>query len=163
MTDLEPRDKQAIIDPRTGVMFPIEEVKDDLLVEIFTALEQREKQFQEWRRAAEDELVRRHDDLRHGDDWVVAGKQLSVDRGWSRTWDPTELGNVVEDLVERGALTVQDVAGLLTPQDPKVDGRRAAELLDRGREDIAVELRRCFSWKKGRARVKVTPTAQLES
>ena len=162
MSDLEPREKQAIIDPRTGVMFPIEEVKDGLLVEIFTALEQREKQFQEWRRMAEDELVARSED--HGrDEWVVAGKHITVNRGWSRTWDPTELGNVVEDLVERGALTVQDVAGLLTPQDPKVDGRRAAELLDRGREDIAVELRRCFSWKKGRARVKVTPTAQLES
>jgi len=26
-----------------------------------------------------------------------------------------------------------------------------------------MELRRCFTWKQGRARVKVTPTTEIES
>jgi len=156
---LVPHEQQTVVDPRTGVMFPIEEVKDDLLVEIFTELEAREKQYQEWRRMAEDELVRRLPK----DGPVVAGKyQLEVDQGFRRVWDATELQLVVEDLIERGLIRAEDADGLLTEQEPKVDGKKAVDLLNRSEGDALMELRRCFTWKQGRARVKVTPTAHIE-
>ena len=159
---LVPHEQQTVVDPRTGVMFPVEEVKDDLLVEIFTELEHREKQFQEWRRMAEDELVRRHGDA-DGAGFNLPGKSIEVDHAWKRVWDATELQMVVEDLVERGLVRAQDAAGLLTEQEPKVDGKKAVDLLNRSEGDALMELRRCFTWKQGRARVKVTSTARIES
>ena len=155
---LVPHEQQTVVDPRTGVMFPIEEVKDDLLVEIFTELEHREKQYQEWRRMAEDELVRRVD----GPGVEIPGKAVEVNRGFSRVWDATELQLVVEDLMRRGLVRREDAAGLLTEQEPKVDGKKALDLLNRSEGDALMELRRCFTWKSGRARVKVTPTAHIE-
>ena len=156
---LVPHETQTVVDPRTGVMFPVEEVKDDLLVEIFTELEHREKQYQEWRRMAEDELVRRI----KGPGVDIPGKAIEVDRGFSRVWDATELQLVVEDLVARGLICAQDADGLLTEQEPKVDGKKAVDLLNRSEGDALMELRRCFTWKQGRARVKVTPTTEIES
>ena len=156
---LVPHEQQTVLDPRTGVMFPIEEVKDDLLVEIFTELEHREKQYQEWRRMAEDELVRRTE---KDDDFGVPGKVIEVAKGFSRVWDATELQLVVEDLIERGLIRAEDADGLLTEQEPKVDGKKAVDLLNRSEGDALMELRRCFKWKQGRARVKVTPTAHIE-
>jgi len=155
---LVPRETQTVVDPRTGVMFPIEEVKDDLLVEIFTELEAREKQFQEWRRMAEDELVRRTETV----GVAIPGKAIEVDHAYKRVWDATELQLVVEDLVERGLIRREDTDGLLTEQEPKVDGKKAVDLLNRTEGDALMELRRCFSWKQGRARVRVSSTAQLE-
>jgi len=157
-TDLVPHEQQTIVDPRTGIMFPIEEVKDDLLVEIFGVLEHREKQYQEWRRMAEDELVRRI----KGPGVDIPGKAIEVNRGFSRVWDATELQMVVEDLVARGLVRAEDADGLLTEQEPKVDGKKAVDLLNRSEGDALMELRRCFTWKQGRARVKVTPTAHIE-
>ena len=154
---LIPHETQTVVDPRTGVMFPVEEVKDDLLVEIFTELEAREKQLQEWRRMAEDELVRR---IPNGGD--LGKYALEVNRGFSRVWDATELQMVVEDLVARGLVRAEDADGLLTEQEPKVDGKKAVDLLNRSEGDALMELRRCFTWKQGRARVKVTPTAHIE-
>jgi hypothetical protein len=155
---LVPQETQTVVDPRTGVMFPIEEVKDDLLVEIFTELEHREMQYQEWRRMAEDELVRRI----KGPGVDIPGKAIEVNRGFSRVWDATELQMVVEDLVARGLIRAEDADGLLTEQEPKVDGKKAVDLLNRSEGDALMELRRCFTWKQGRARVKVTPTAHIE-
>ena len=166
MTELQPREQQTVMDPRTGVVFNVEEVKDDLLVEIFTELEHREKQLQQWRRMAEDELVRRRDAAlgeRSKKLWRVGSHNIEVDHGTRRVWDPTELEMVVEDLVGRGLLRAGDTAGLLTDQEPKVDGRVALDLLNRSEGDALMELRRCFSLKQGRARVKVVPTAQIES
>lgn len=158
MTDLVPHEKQTVVDPRTGVMFPVEEVKDDLLVEIFGVLEHREKQYQEWRRMAEDELVRRAETT----GIQIPGKAIEVDHTWKRVWDATELQLVVEDLIGRGLIRVGDADGLLTEQEPKVDGKKALDLLNRSEGDALMELRRCFSWKQGRPRVKVTPTAHIE-
>ena len=155
---LVPHEQQTVVDPRTGVMFPVEEVKDDLLVEIFTELEAREKQLQEWRRMAEDELIRRV----RGSGVDIPGKAIEVNRGFSRVWDATELQMVVEDLVARGLVRAEDADGLLTEQEPKVDGKKAVDLLNRSEGDALMELRRCFTWKQGRARVKVTPTAHIE-
>ena len=155
---LVPQETQTVVDPRTGVMFPVEEVKDDLLVEIFTELEHREMQYQEWRRMAEDELVRRI----KGPGVDIPGKAIEVNRGFSRVWDATELQMVVEDLVARGLIRAEDADGLLTEQEPKVDGKKAVDLLNRSEGDALMELRRCFTWKQGRARVKVTPTAHIE-
>jgi len=108
---------------------------------------------------AEDELVRRLPK----DGPVVAGKyQLEVDQGFRRVWDATELQLVVEDLIERGLIRAEDADGLLTEQEPKVDGKKAVDLLNRSEGDALMELRRCFTWKQGRARVKVTPTAHIE-
>jgi len=157
---LTKREQATVVDPRTGVMFPIEEVKDDLLVEIFTALEEREKQYQTWRRQAEDELVRRHGGRK--EPWQLGAREITVESNYSRVWDATELQLVVEDLVERGLLRVGDVNGLLLDQEPKVDGKKAADLLNRSQGDALMELRRCFSWKQGRPRVRVTPTARIE-
>jgi len=156
---LVPQETQTVVDPRTGVMFPVEEVKDDLLVEIFTELEHREMQYQEWRRMAEDELVRRI----KGPGVDIPGKAIEVNRGFSRVWDATELQMVVEDLVARGLVRAEDADGLLTEQEPKVDGKKAVDLLNRSEGDALMELRRCFTWKQGRARVKVTPTTEIES
>ena len=156
---LVPQETQTVVDPRTGVMFPVEEVKDDLLVEIFTELEHREMQYQEWRRMAEDELVRRI----KGPGVDIPGKAIEVNRGFSRVWDATELQMVVEDLVARGLIRAEDADGLLTEQEPKVDGKKAVDLLNRSEGDALMELRRCFTWKQGRARVKVTPTTEIES
>jgi len=158
------REQQTVVDPRTGVMFPVEEVKDDLLVEIFTELEHREKQYQEWRRMAEDEIIRRRDvalDKAPGL-WKVGKLAIEVNRGFSRVWDATELELVVEDLMARGLVRAEDADGLLTEQEPKVDGKKAVDLLNRSEGDALMELRRCFRWKQGRARVKVTPTAHIE-
>jgi hypothetical protein len=162
---LVPREQQTVVDPRTGVMFGIEEVKDDLLVEIFIELEAREKQMQEWRRMAEDELVRRRDAALGeytSDPWTVGARNVDVNHGWTRQWDATELETVVEHLVERGLLGAGDAAGLLTEQEPKVDGKRAVDLLNRTEGDGLMELRRCFTWKQGRPRVRVTPAARIE-
>jgi len=157
---LVPHEQQTVVDPRTGVMFPVEEVKDDLLVEIFTELEHREKQYQEWRRMAENEIVQRYGDRKHH--WRVGRLAIEVNRGFSRVWDATELQLVVEDLIERGLIRAEDADGLLTEQEPKVDGKKALDLLNRSEGDALMELRRCFRWKQGRARVKVTPTAHIE-
>ena len=156
---LVPHEQQTVVDPRTGVMFPVEEVKDDLLIEIFTELEAREKQYQEWRRMAEDELARRVEKYAG---FEIAGKSVEVDGNFKRVWDATELQLVVEDLIERGLIRAEDADGLLTEQEPKVDGKKALDLLNRSEGDALMELRRCFSWKQGRPRVRVTPTAQIE-
>ena len=108
----------------------------------------------EGRTAVEDELVRRAGDNAHRDGW-------DVDRPMSRAWDAEDLIETVSDLVGRGLLTVMDAQGLVR-DEPKVDGRKAADLLKRVDGEALVELRKCFTWQKGRARVKVTPVPQIE-
>jgi hypothetical protein len=158
-TDVAPQpDAAVVVDPRTGVAFQPGEVSDSLLVEIFGELQRREKQMQEWRRLAENELVRRQQDK----GWtVVDGNRIDVDNGMSRVWDAEELELVATDLVARGHLSLFDISGLIR-NERKVDGRKALDLLNRGDEETGIELRRCFQWKRGRARVKVTPIAEIE-
>jgi hypothetical protein len=171
MTGLEAHETVAVVDPRTGVIFKAEDVTDELLVEIFTELERREKQTQEWRRAAEDELVRRHGDRRAAQ--VIGHHEVDIDRAYSRVWDVEDLALVLRDLAATGRIKLSDIDGVIVKQDEyKVDGRKAAALLSRLEKnadqlnrdgDMALtELRRCFTWKQGRARVRVTPVAEIE-
>jgi len=153
----------AVVDPRTGVAFKPEEVRDDLLVEIFTELERRERQMKEWRTAAEDELVRRYGDRRAP--WPIGNVEVSVKRGRGRQWDAEDLMSTVSQLAQDGLLTIRDVQGLVTEEKTyKVDGRRAAELLSSLQGEALAELSRCFTWtQRSRPRVEVTPAASLEA
>ena len=152
----------TIVDPRTGVAFKPEEVRDNLLVEIFVELERREQQMSEWRKLAEDELVRRYGDRRAA--WPIGNVEVTVDRKRSRAWDVEDLMSTVSHLAQEGLLTIRDVQGLVTEETVhKVDGRRAAELLAGLQGEALAELSRCFTWQqKGRAKVEVTPVVSLE-
>ena len=144
---------ELVPDLRTGVAFKLGEVTDDLLVEMLTVLQEREKQIQEWRRQAEDELVRRAD---RGE---VRG--IEVDRGWTRKWDVEDLAATAADLVRQGKLTMADVSHIIK-ETRSADGTKLNALLKRVPDDIRIALEHCFTWEaKGRARVKVAPT-QLE-
>jgi hypothetical protein len=149
MSDLDIELRPTAIDPRTGEAITLEDL----------ALQEREKQLRIWRTAVEDELVHRADDLRTD---IVGNHQVDIDRGHTRKWDPEDLIETVSHLVGEGLLTVMDAQGLVRDV-PKVDGVKAADLLKRVDGEALLELRKCFTWEtKGRARVKVTPVAQLE-
>ena len=154
MTGMDIELQPTVIEPRTGETVTLATATESQLVDVFLELEKREKQFREWRTAVEDELVRRAGDDTHRDGW-------DVDQPMSRKWDPEDLIETVSDLVGRGLLTVMDAQGLVR-DEPKVDGRKAADLLKRVEGEALVELRKCFTWQKGRARVKVTPVPQIE-
>ena len=154
MTGMDIELQPTVIEPRTGETVTLATATESQLVDVFLELEKREKQFREWRTAVEDELVRRAGDDTHRDGW-------DVDQPMSRKWDPEDLIETVSDLVGRGLLTVMDAQGLVR-DEPKVDGAKAADLLKRVEGEALVELRKCFTWQKGRARVKVTPVAQIE-
>ena len=160
MTGLDIELQPTVIEPRTGETLTLATASVSQLVDVFLELEKREKQFREWRTAVEDELVRRHED-NHGA--TLVDKQLvDIDRPVQRKWDPEDLIETVSDLVGRGLLTIMDAQGLVR-DEPKVDGRKAAALLAQVDGEALVELRKCFTWQKGRARVKVTPITELEA
>jgi hypothetical protein len=149
-----------VVDPTSGEVLDLANAPHDQLVKVFLALEERKKAFTEWTKAVEDELVRRHGDRQAAQ--VVGDHEVDVDRGFTRVWDPEDLDAVINDLVERGLIDKAD-AGVVSWANPKVDGRKVAQLLNRVDGDALVELRRCFEWvQKGRAKVKVTPVAKLE-
>ena len=154
MTGMDIELQPTVIEPRTGETVTLATATESQLVDVFLELEKREKQYREWRTAVEDELVRRAGDDTHRDGW-------DVDQPMRRAWDAEDLIETVSDLVGRGLLTVMDAQGLVR-DEPKVDGRKAADLLKRVDGEALVELRKCFTWQKGRARVKVTPVPQIE-
>ena len=146
-------EQELVPDLRTGVAFKLGEVTDDLLREMFVVLSEREKQIQEWRRMAEDELVRR------ANKGEVRG--VEVDRGWIRKWDEEDLAGTLVDLIGHGKLTLDQTNGIFK-EKRSVDGVKLNALLKTVPDDVRIELEKCFTWKAGsRARVKVTPT-QLE-
>jgi len=155
MTGMDIELQPTVIEPRTGETVTLATATESQLVDVFLELEKREKQYREWRTAVEDELVRRAGDNAHRDGW-------DVDQPMSRKWDPEDLIETVSDLVGRGLLTIMDAQGLVR-DEPKVDGRKAAALLAQVDGEALVELRKCFTWQKGRARVKVTPITELEA
>jgi hypothetical protein len=158
-----------VVDPTSGEVLDLANAPHDQLVKVFLALEERKKAFTEWAKAVEDELVRRHGDRRAAQ--VVGDHEVDVDHSATRTWDIDDLSATIGDLMARGLLDPRDASGLIK-NELKVDGKKAAALLSRLEKDAdvvphdqneaLVELRRCFTWKKGRAKVKVTPVATLE-
>jgi hypothetical protein len=162
MTQIAKRESSAVADPRTGEVIDVATIDHQALVGIFLATQDYERRVREWRQTVEDELVRRHGDRRAAE--VVGDHEVDVERGFSRVWDADDLADVLVDLLMRDKLSVEDVQGVVVQQEPKVDGRKAVQLLNRADEDTLIALRRCFRWEqRGRARVKVTPVASLES
>ena len=163
MTNLEKTPTTpTVVDPRSGEVLDLAEVDHRELVAIFSTALDYERQVQSWRRAAEDELVRRHGDRRAAQ--VVGDVEVDVDRKWTREWDTEELLGVLQYLEENGLLTRAEGAGIVRREVAyKVDGRKAAALLEHLDGEALVELRSCFQWKqKGRATVTVTPVVALE-
>jgi hypothetical protein len=165
MTDLRPAPPTAV-DPRSGEVIDLANAPHEDLVEAFLILQDHERRAKEWRTAVEDELVRRTDELteRHEIDSVHIGDYvLEVERGWSRIWDGEELAGALQCLEGESLLKQAECAGLIRRVDElKVDGKKAAALLNQLDGEALVELRRCFKWEqKGRARVKVTAPPQL--
>ena len=155
MTGMDLELQPTVVEPRTGETITLATASESQLVDVFLELEKREKAFREWRTAVEDELVRRAGPSNHGNGW-------DVDRPMARKWDPEDLIEAVSDLVGRGLLTIMDAQGLVR-DEPKVDGRKAADLLKRVDGEALVELRKCFIWEsRGRARVKITPAGSTE-
>lgn len=149
------------VNPRTGETIDLPGAPHDDLVEAFLILQDHERRAREWRQAVEDELVRRHGDRRAAQ--PVGAFEIDVDRGYGRVWDADDLVLAVHDLIAAGLLRQEDSRGL-TKTEVKVDGRKAAQLLNRLDGEALVELRRCFKWEqRGRAKVRVTPVVELEA
>jgi len=155
------RDEQTpVVDPDTGEILSLPDADHAYLVDVFLKLQEYERRLIDWRRAVEDELVRRHDDKGLTPEFV-GNHTIEVQEGWTRVWDVDDLKATVQDLVARGVVSLQDVSGLIETSE-KVNGRKAQDLLNRVSGDALTELRRCFTWsQKGRARVKVTQVTEL--
>lgn len=154
------------IDPRNGVAFKPGEASDEMLVAAFTELDRRERQFKEWRVLVEEEIVRRHGDRRAAR--TIGNLEVDVDRGYSRAWDPDDLMATVSFLAQEGLLRIVEVEGLVTEEKAiKPNGRKLASLLTQleqeDRTEALEQLKGCFRWKHGRAKVKVTPVVALEA
>jgi hypothetical protein len=152
---------RTLADPVTGELLALDAPSDVLAAAVDEA-KRRAKQYAEWQRLAEDELLER---LRAQErrratvgDWEIEIESS----GRGRVWDPEELEATCRELLDAGTLQAREVGGLLTPQPPKVDGKLAARLLGRVTGDAAAALERCFEWqRKGRARLSVTRSIQL--
>lgn len=154
-------DPAEVLDPRTGEVVDFYEAAHPYLVDVLLVLRDYEQKIKGWRQVVEDELVRRHGDRRSAQ--VVGSHEVDVDRGYSRVWDADELEGVLNDLWERGVELPGHAVEILS-RETKVDGRKAQALLNRVDGDTLVELRRCFKWEqRGRAKVRVTPVAELEA
>jgi hypothetical protein len=160
MTDVEPAPPTAV-DPRSGEVIDLANAPHADLVEAFLILQDHERRAKEWRTAVEDELVRRHGSSREVQ--VVGDHEVAIDLGYQRTWDVEELAGALMYLEGEGLLKQAECAGLIRRVDElKVDGKKAASLLNQLDGEALVEFRRCFKWEqKGRARVKVTAPQQL--
>src|SRR5213596_2528262 len=124
MTDVEKAPAATVVDPRSGEVLDLAAVDHRELVAIFSAALDYERQVQSWRRAAEDELVRRHGDRRAPQ--VVGDVEVDVNRGFARVWDPIDTEATLVRLVGEGKLSdAQAREVLLYPSEPKIDGRQA--------------------------------------
>jgi hypothetical protein len=159
MTDVEPAPPTAV-DPRSGEVIDLANAPHADLVEAFLILQDHERRAKEWRTAVEDELVKRAGTQQTN---FVGEWQLDIDRGYQRKWDVEELAGALMYLEGEGLLKQAECAGLIRRVDElKVDGKKAASLLNQLDGEALVEFRRCFKWEqKGRARVKVTAPQQL--
>ena len=148
-------------DPVTGEALTLD-AASDRLAEVALALKEREAQLKKWRWHIEDELIER---LRAEDrkratvgDWEIEIESS----GYGRVWDADDLEAAARELLDAGVVGGAEVAGLLTPQPDKVDGKRALRLLDRVPAEARRALERCFEWqRKGRPRLSVTRSVQL--
>ena len=142
--DLEP--PKHIVHPVTGEQVQLAGHPAGDLLHILELLQERAGQMKTWADAVENELVSRGADP----------DLYDIKEQWSREWDADDLMTTLHDLVMRDRLTLKDIDGAIVPGPPKVNGTKMKALLDRAEEDVMLELRRCFTWKrKGRARVQV--------
>jgi len=158
MTDIERREQQAVVDPRSGEVLDLATIGEADLLDLFLAAQDYERKVRQWRTAAEDELIRRADELAG---FQIGGYNVDVDRKSYREWDVDDVEAVVAQLVHANELTLADVAGLIKTQR-HIDGNIAKRLIDRGSPTVVNALRSCFTWKqRGRATVRITaPTEQ---
>jgi len=91
-------------------------------------------------------------------DWEVAQRS-----GRGRRWDADALQAVLAAAIAGGDLHRADVADVIRPGDPTVDGALAARLLNRVGEKLRGELEDCFTWeRRSRETVRITRVVDLE-
>jgi hypothetical protein len=117
---------ETLVDPRNGEVIDLGAAPSDQLGELILECRIRKDLLETWRRAATDELLRRHDRLT-----VVGDIEIRPDHGRGKEWDPDDLKGVVLDLIDQGVLSASDVTDLITNQPAKVNGNIANRLLDR--------------------------------
>jgi len=151
----------ALVNPATGEQLELD-APSDVLAGAVAEFKRRETQYAAWRRQAEAELVRRLA-VRNRRRATVGEWELEIEAtGRARVWDTDELEQTLVELEAAGTIRAGEVAGLLTPQPPKVDGKAAAHLLTRVAGPARVALERCFRWEqKGKPRLAVTRSTQL--
>ena len=160
MTDVDhPRISPSIIDPRNGDLHQVAHVDHQPLVDILLALRARLDQLKQWEQIVNDELVRRHEDRKAAQ--VVGAYEVDVTTTRGRDWDAEALHDTLRDLVDRGILGAHEIEGIVI-LEKRVDGKKAVALLNDLDGEALQMVRDCFTWKKGRAKVEVTPTAVLE-
>jgi len=159
---------ELIVHPRTGEAFDLSTASPGQLVEAVGLLRADELRFANWRRDAEDELIRRLDssgrrlavvELPDGTD-----REIAIRANQESVWDADELDSVLADLVGRGLLAPRMVAGIVT-RSVKVDRTRANKLLER----FALHtpewkaIAGCRTWRqKGRRSITVAEVPNLE-
>jgi hypothetical protein len=152
----------TVTNPQTGEVLDVAGATTTQLTELVLACRAREADITTWRRAAEDEIrVRLEAEGRRVA--VVGDYELEISSGRGRAWDADELDGVLRDLVHRGIVTVSEVADVIH-REFKVDGRAAARLLGALDGEAKAEVEQCFRWEqKGRPRLTITPSIQLEA
>ena len=159
MTDVGPRISEAVIDPRNGEVHLVADTPHEQLADILLALRWRLDQLKQWEQIVNDELVRRHGARRAAQ--PVGAYEVDVKTSRGRDWDVTALDYVLKHLVDMGLLGAHEIEGIVI-LEKRVDGKKAVALLNDLDGEALQMVRDCFVWKKGRAKVEVTPSAVLE-
>lgn len=153
----------SIVNNRTGELLDLGDVDHADLAAAVQTLQETVASAKTVLAAMEDELVRRHGDRRHGQ--VVGDHEIDVTRSFSREWDVDDLIETISYLATEGQISVTDVQGLVKEElVHKPDGTKLAHLLrhlERFNPEAHQELAKCFTWKAGKPKVKITPVIQL--
>lgn len=149
-----------VINPATGeLVAQLDQAPAETLAKVYAAIREQQVRLEDMRRALKAELQNRLE-IRGVARMTVGDYEVGESHGWRSKWDGAQLEAVVRDLIDAGAVSARDVAGLIR-HEAVVNGHAANSLSRRllGANKAAVE--DCRTRESERRAFDVVPSQPL--
>jgi len=145
---VEPDSWQVIPHPETGEALNLRLAPGELLLEVIDKLKGRERGYAQWRRAAEDEILRRMDEAGKKID-IIGDLEVRVRNNNEAHWDPDDTEATLNDLTARGLIAPRFAEGVIV-RTITVNRSAINKLLESLAPDSEAyrELVRCRTWRR---------------
>jgi hypothetical protein len=157
-----PTSVELVVHPGTGEVFDettIEHEPPENLAELVLALREHQSQVRKWEALVVHELERRLAQ-RPRSKWLVGDFEIEQGSRNSRAWDGDELARVLDELVDEGVATAQELVGIVE-RKTVVHGREALRLQQQLRGDAHERVAECWHWERKAAGLTVTRSLPL--